>query len=224
VGSVPGVNNSYWQSDLTMHNPGVEPIPLHLRLITGERSVDRNLTLGARQTLRWPDLVRTLFGMRDGGIGTLWIEHREGSAPVAIVKTFDRVSGGRASLIEPLTLRDSAAWGQKLSELAVVAIPEATLGRRVNVGMANVGAIPATFRLSARDRLGRQVGESVEQGVPEDQVWVVNDVEHHLGVKLDETMTLRITVIAGTGVAYASVVDFEGNSHFIPATPTQAEP
>lgn len=223
VGSVAGVHNSYWQSDLTMHNPGVEATKLHLRFVMGDRSVDRNVTLGARQTLVWPDLVRTLFGVSEGGIGALWIEHREGKAPVAIVKTFDRVSGGRAALMEPLTTRDAAAWGTEYSELAIIGVPPWTLGRRVNVGMANVGTIPATFRLTARTRRGEQVGKAVESGVPEDSVWLVNDAETQLGVKLDETMTLRITVIAGTGVAHASVVDIDGNSHFIPATPTQQQ-
>lgn len=223
VGSVHGVNNSYWQSDLTIHNPHVERIRLHLRLVTGERSVDRNITLAARQTLQWPDLVKTLFGMRDGGLGTLWIEHRDDGTPIAIVKTFDRVSGGRASIMEPLTMRDAASWGEKHSELAIIAIPPATLGRRVNVGMANVGTIPSTFRLTAWTRTGKQVGEAIESGAAEDSLWIVQDAESQLGVKLDETMTLRISMVAGTGVAYASVVDLEGNSHFISATPTEAQ-
>ena len=223
VGSIPGINNSYWQSDLTMHNPSIEPIRLHLRLVTAEKSADRHVSLAPRQTLLWPDLVKTLFAMPEGGMGTLWIEHREDGAPVAIVKTFDRNSGGRASIIEPLTMRDAAAWGEEKSELAIVAIPPSTPNRRVNVGMANVGPIPATFRLSATSSDGRQVGRFVESGVPEDYVWVVNNAEHQLGVNFDETMTLRIRVIAGTGVAYASVVDAEGNTNFIPATPTQEQ-
>ena len=73
--------------------------------------------------------------------------------------------------------------------------------RRVNVGVVNIGIIPATFRISARTRTGATIGRSVESGVPEDQVWLVNDIENELGVKLDETMTVRVTVIAGTGVA-----------------------
>ena len=105
----------------------------------------------------------------------------------------------------------------------IVAIPAPTPHRRVNVGMANVGNFPATFRLSVTSADGRQIGGVAESGAPEDYVWVINNVEHQLGVTLDETMTLRITVIAGTGVAYASVIDAEGNTNFIPATPTQQQ-
>jgi len=60
-------------------------------------------------------------------------------------------------------------------------------------------------------------------GVPEDQVWFVNDTEHALGVTLDETMTVRITVIAGTGVAFATVVDYGGDSEYIAAIPAQQQ-
>lgn len=222
VGSLAGVGGSYWQSDLTMHNPDATAMRLHLRLVTGDRSADRHLVLAPRQTLRWPDLVRSLFGM-EGGVGVLWIEHREGRVPVAVVKTFDRVSGGSATLEKPLTPRDSATSGKETSELAILAIPAPTHGRRVNVGMVNIGIIPATFRLSARSHSGQLVGRPVESGVPEDQAWVVNDVEHQLGVKLDETMTLRVTVIAGTGVAYASVAEISGDSQYIAAIPTQQQ-
>ncbi|HKR63551.1 MAG TPA: hypothetical protein VJZ00_07445, partial [Thermoanaerobaculia bacterium] len=93
--------------------------------------------------------------------------------------------------------------------------------RRVNAGAVNIGTIPATFRISARTRDGRLAGRAIESGVPEDQVWLVNDIEGELGVKLDETMTLRITVIAGTGVGFATVVDSKGNSEFLAAIPAE---
>lgn len=221
VGSVPGVGGSYWQSDLTVHNPFREPLPLTLRFVTNDGGTDRRFTLAPRQTLRWPDIVRTLFGV--GGVGTLWLEHRQGRAPVAVVKTFDVAHGGRASLEQPLTQRDAARAQTESAELAIVGIPARATNdwRRVNAGVVNIGTIPATFRISARTRDGKSVGRSVESGVPEDNVWLVNDLEGELGVKLDETMTLRITVIAGTGVGFATVVDSAGNSEFIAAIPAE---
>lgn len=223
VGSVAGVAGSYWQSDLTMHNPYRDPLPLTLRYVSGSASIDRHFTLAPRQTLRWPDVVRTLFHV-ENAVGTLWIEHREARAPVAVVKTSDVAHNARASLVEPLTARDAATAATESAELAIVGIPAAGgPGRRVNVGMVNIGTIPATFRVSARTRSGASVGRSVESGVPEDQVWFVNDLEHALGVKLDETMTVRITVIAGTGVGFATVVEYGGDSEFIAAIPAQEQ-
>jgi hypothetical protein len=223
VGSVPGVGGSYWQSDLTLHNPFREPMRVTLRYVAGDTGIDRRLTLAPRQTLRWPDVVRTLFAS-PGTVGTLWIEHREGRAPVAVVKTTDVAHGATASLEEPLTSRDSATAGTENAELTVVGIPAAVAGgRRVNAGVVNTGIIPATFRFSARTRSGRPIGRAVESGVPEDQVWLVNDLETALGVKLDETTTVRITVIAGTGVGFATIVEPTGDSTFIGAIPAQQQ-
>jgi hypothetical protein len=223
VGSVHGVAGSYWQSDLTMHNPFRTPLRVTLRYVSGENTFDRRFTLAPRQTLRWPDVVRTLFHAPNS-VGSLWVEHREGTAPVAVVKTSDVAHNASASLEEPLTARDSATASTEHAELAIVGVPAATgVGRRVNVGAVNIGKIPATFRISVRTRTGASVGKSVESGVPEDQVWVVNDLEAETGVKLDETMTVRITVIAGTGVGYATVVEYGGDSEFIAAIPAQQQ-
>ncbi len=221
VGSVPGIGGSYWQSELTMHNPFRDPIPVTLRFVTGDGGIDRRFTLAPRQTIRWPDVVRILFGT--GGVGSLWVEHREGRAPVAVVKTSDVAHAGRASIEQPLAKRDSATSATESAELAIVGIPAPPpdAWRRVNAGVVNIGTIPATFRISARTRTGQAVGRSVESGVPEDQVWLVNDLEGALGVKLDETMTLRITVVAGTGVGFATVVGANGDSEYIAAIPTE---
>lgn len=223
VGSLPGVNGSYWQSDLTLHNPFRDPIALTLRFVAGEGGTERRITLAPRQTLRSPDLVARLFDAR-GRIGTLWISHPQDKAPAAVVKTSDVAHGARASIEPPLTARDAATASTGIAELAVVGIPPAPPeGRRVNVGAVNIGAIPATFRVSARTRGGQEVGRAVEVGVPEDQVWIVNNVENAIGVQLDETMTLRISVIAGTGVGFASVVSNDGDSEFIAAIPAEQQ-
>lgn len=223
VGSVVGVGDSYWQSDLTLHNPYREPMVLRLRYVVAGTGFDRKLTLAPRQTLRWNNVTKTLFAQGDS-IGTLWLEHREGRPPVAVVKTADVAHDGRASLIEPLTQRDAATARSERAELVIIGIPPYPVtGRRVNVGVVNTGRIPATFAISARTRTGQAVGRPAEVGVMEGQVWIVNDVEAELGMRLDETMTLRIEVIAGSGVGFATIAETSGDSEFIAAMPAEHE-
>ncbi|HEX6160632.1 MAG TPA: hypothetical protein VF111_10730, partial [Thermoanaerobaculia bacterium] len=223
VGSVPGANGSFWQSDLTLHNPFRDPIAVSLRLVAGERSIDRRITLASRQTVRWADVARNFFGV-EGVVGTLWVEHRENRAPVAVVKTSDVAHGGRATVETPLSKRDAATAGSDAAELTIVGIPASTApGRRVNVGIVNIGIIPATFRITVRDRHGRVVGKPIESGIPEDEVWLVPALEQELGIALDEGATVRLTAIAGTGVGFATVVDSTGNNEFIPAIPAQQQ-
>jgi hypothetical protein len=57
--------------------------------------------------------------------------------------------------------------------------------------------------------------------LPEDESRLISDVEKELGVTIDETTTLHVTMIAGTCVAYASVVDATGDAQFLPAVPSQ---
>jgi hypothetical protein len=222
VGSTPGANDSYWVSDLTLHNPFRESMAMSLRFIGPNARVDRRLTLAPRQTVRWPDVVKTFFGA--DGIGTLWIQHRQSRAPVAIVKTADIAHDARASVEFPLTDRDAVTANTENSELIVVGVPAVTTaGRRVNVGIVNTGRIPASFRISVRTRAGREIGRTVESGIPEDEVWTVPNIERELGVTLDETTTLRFTAIAGTGVGYATVIEPNGDSEFIAAHPAQGQ-
>jgi len=220
AGSTQGANGAFWVSELTLHNPFRDPISVSLRFLGTEAHVDRRLTLSPRQTIRWPDVVRNFFGT--GGIGTLWIQHREGRAPVAVVKTSDVAHGGRSSVETPLTQRHAVTAGSSTPELTIVGIPAPRPPwRRVNVGVVNVGVIPATFRMVATTRTGGTVGKPVSSGVPEDEVWLVTDIEREMGVTLDDTMTLRITAIAGTGVAFATIVESTGDTEFVAAIPAQ---
>ncbi|HET7712042.1 MAG TPA: hypothetical protein VFL80_08955, partial [Thermoanaerobaculia bacterium] len=223
VGSAGGQAGSYWVSEVTLHNPFRDPIWTRLRYVSGQVRTDRVVTLAPRQTMRWPDVVRTFFGAPDT-IGTLWIWHREGRPPVTVVKTTDVAHGGRSTVETPLTAGDAATAGTANAELTVVGIPAAAAGeRRVNVGAVNIGMIPATFRITLRARNGAQIGRSVESGVAEDEVWFVNDIEQEAGVRIDENVTVRVTTIAGTGVAFAAVVALDGDTEFIPAVPAQQQ-
>jgi len=215
VGNHEGIAGARWVSDLTLHNPFREPISMSLRYVAGGVRIDRRVTLAPRKTMLWPDVAGTLFGTNDA-IGTLWIEHRVNRAPVASVKTYDAAHDSHASIEPALTARDSATAGGDAAELTIIGIPEPRTPRRVNVGIVNTGTIPATFRIVVGDK-------SLEQGVAEDEVWIVPDIEHELGVTIGESMNIRITPIAGTGVAFASVVSTSGDNQFIAAVPAQQQ-
>jgi hypothetical protein len=218
------VNDSWWVSDLTLHNPYREPVAVSLRYVAGDIRLDRNLTLAPRQSMQFPDVVRTFFHAPPS-LGTLWVGHRSATKPVAVVKTYDIAHQGSASVETPLAQEHSATANSDNPELTIVGIPAVrTPGRRVNVGVVNTGLIPGTFRITARTRTGAQLGKPVESGIPEGEVWLVPDLERLIGVTIDENTTLRLTAIAGTGVGFATVVEVNGDNEFIPAVPSQQQP
>ncbi|HKS24623.1 MAG TPA: hypothetical protein VJZ76_17620 [Thermoanaerobaculia bacterium] len=219
VGTVPGVGGAYWRSDLMLHNPWKETISLDLRYVAGDVRAHRNVTLGPGQSIVWPDVVRTFFGAPESR-GVLWIEYRGTSAPVARVKTSDVAHEAKATIDAPLTLTDSATAGTPSDDLTIFGLPS-TKDRRINIGIVNVGAIPATFRITARSRTGQPIGKPVEEGLAEDESYTLTDLESQLHARLDETTSVHVSVVAGTCIAYATVVDINGDTQFIAALPSQ---
>ncbi|HEY6842970.1 MAG TPA: hypothetical protein VI391_02300, partial [Thermoanaerobaculia bacterium] len=213
VGSLPGANDTYWKSDLMLHNPFSERVSLSLRYVSGDFDSDRYVTLGAGQSIRWEDVTRTLFRAPEGR-GAVWIEYRGSVPPVARVKTYDAAHNARASIVAPLSMRDAA------KELILSAIPSGT-SRRVNIGLVNIGETPATFRLTVLTRDGQRAGRVITRVLTEDELWTLEDSEKALGVALDETMTVQINVVSGAAVAFASIVEANGDSQFFPAVPVQ---
>ena len=59
----------------------------------------------------------------------------------------------------PLPCGNRTAASSQSAELAIIGVPASNVaGRRVNAGVVNIGAIPATFRFSVRTRTGQPIG------------------------------------------------------------------
>jgi len=213
IGSVAGASGTYWKSDLTLHNPLAERMSLALRYVSGDTRIDRQVVLGGGQTIRWEDVTRSFFQAPEGR-GVLWIEYRGQRPPIARLKTYDAAHNARASIIEPLSMRDAA------SDVTIVGIPSGA-ERRVNIGILNASQVPITFRVAAFTRTGQRASRIIQNTLDSDESYDLADADRALGVRLDETMTVRVKMLSGTAIAYASVVDINGDSQFVAAVPSQ---
>jgi hypothetical protein len=212
AGMTGGANGAFWVSNLTLHNPTREPLFVTLRFAAGDTRTDRRLRLAPRQTMVFPALVKSLFNTT--GLGTLWIEYRANHAPVALLETSDVAHGGRSSIEKPLTVHDAATFGGDTPELTIVGLPAAA-GRRVSIGVVNTGIAPASFKVSADG------GKTFVIEAAEDDLQLVTEPEKRLGIAITPVTTLRIAPASGSGVAFATVVDVDGGTQFIPAVPSQ---
>ncbi|HEX9163377.1 MAG TPA: hypothetical protein VF980_16840 [Thermoanaerobaculia bacterium] len=220
VGSTPGANGAFWRSDLTLRNPLSGELALRMRYVAGDTRIDRRVTLAPQQTLRWRDVVKTLFAAPDS-LGILLIEYRRGQGPVARIDTYDANRRSSGSLESPLSTRDAARAGSESNDLTIVGLPGGGPSvRRINVGLVNVGEIPATFRISVRTPSGREIGRPYSEGLAEDESFHLTDAEQRLGVVIDENDIVDITMIAGTCIGYATVVGGDGSSQFVAAVPS----
>jgi hypothetical protein len=212
AGMTGGVNGAFWVSNLTLHNPTRDPIFVTLRFATAQARVDRRLRIAPRQTLAYPAVVKSLFNT--SGLGTLWIDYRGGHGPIAVLETSDVAHGGRGSIETPLTNRDAATFGGDAPELTIVGIP-ATAQRRISIGVVNTGIAPAIFRVTVDG------GKPFEIAAPEDDLQLVPEPEKKLGIAIGPATTLRIAPLVGSGVAFATIVDANGDTQFLPAVPSQ---
>jgi len=74
-------------------------------------------------------------------------------------------------------------------------------------------------RLDARAN-GARMGKTSEQGVDEEQACVLTDAEKTLGVRLDPTTTVHVTVLNGRAAAFASTIEGNGNTEFLAGVPS----
>lgn len=220
VGSTPGAAGSFWVSDLTLHNPFRDALPVSLRYVSGDIRLDRRLTVAPQATVRWADVVKQLFRAPDSR-GLMWLQYRGSRAPVARLATYDVAHNGGPSLMMPMSARDAATADSEIDDLAIVGLPGGGPSvRRVNVGVVNIGQIPATFRVSFTAANGKRIGKYLELGIAEDESHLQNDIEASIGAPIDENATVHIRVVAGTCLAYATVVDASGGNQFVPAIPS----
>ncbi|HYM60845.1 MAG TPA: hypothetical protein VEZ11_08130 [Thermoanaerobaculia bacterium] len=218
LGSLAGID-AYWRSDLVMHNPFREPLTVNLRYLSELRKADREVTVAPGMSVQWTDVIRTLFDAPET-YGMLWIEHRADRAPVCRVKIYDSLHESKAAVYAPLSVGDSANADSQVKDLTLVGIDGGGT-RRVNVGVVNVGDLPASFRITARDRNGRRIGKVLLRDLAEDSPYMLNDAATALGVVIDEGVSVRVELKSGMAIAYASVTDSSTHdTQIIPAVPS----
>ncbi|MGH9459514.1 MAG: hypothetical protein ACRD2J_17905 [Thermoanaerobaculia bacterium] len=219
LGSAAGAAGAFWVSDLLVQNPHAEPVELFLRYASNRGTRDRTLSIAPGELRIVRDASRSLFGM-PASIGVLWIEHAVDRAPLVAAETRDRARGGVPSRALPFSLGDAATAREEKGALTLIA-PAGGGARRINVGVINFGLVPAHVRIQARRPDGSPAGALVQVAIEEEKAWQLVDAEGQLGVAFDEPLAIRIDVLEGTVVGWASVVDGASGIHeFVRAFPT----
>lgn len=214
VASLAGANGSQWRTDLTIHNPFDSPVSLRLRYFS---DTPRQVTIrvGGRGTAVWHDVVRSLFAAT-GTRGALWIEYPKEMPPSATARTFDATKGTKGSVDRPFSLSDAA---QEKQQLLLTGIPGA--GRRVNIGVVNVGDTGARYRFWATTLSGTAIGEPYVRASDEYESFLLVDANAVLGVPIDESIIVHVSLLSGSAIGYASIIDpATGDSQTLPAIPS----
>ena len=225
---IPSISNlhgaiAFWQSDLTIHNPGHELITLRLRYVNGDRLIDRELTIGSGATQLHRDVVVSLFDSPES-VGPLWLEYRSDMLPIVTVRTYDALRQSRASLLTPIATDDAASAPGDRRLLTITGFPS-DRNRRVDLGVVSVGDVPARFWITAHDERGKALGEPLLGGAFESQMFRLGDAASELGASLTATGSIRIELFSGKAIAFAHTVDpVTSDSDLLTAVASQLPP
>ena len=148
VGRAPGVNGTFWRSDVSFFNPTADRITVDLRYA----GTSRTLSLGARDTVILDDVLSE-FG-QTAGQGPLVVTWNGGAGPVVTSRTYTTTEGG-------------GTYGQSIDPVdgfaATMYVPglRADGSYRSNIGFFNGGSTPESFVVTALSASGTEIGRTV---------------------------------------------------------------
>jgi PKD repeat protein len=212
----PGYYGSQWRADLTVLNPNDAQANLTLAYVSESALVVRSAALPRHQSVEWPDVLVSLFGLPDDA-STSGVVQVISDVPVAAVgRSYNLSDGGTFGGAFPaLTATDGLGPG------TVGLLPglKRTAASRSNVGFANPGTIAATVRLRVFNGGGVKLGEKTVDVAP--GRWTqLDDVFATLGAGDAELAygTVEVLTQGGRVWAYAAVIDnATGDPTVIPA-------
>ncbi len=205
AGSIHGATNSFWRSDLIVHNPGTVPSTSVIRYLSAAGAQERQLTVKPGHTVRIEDLVVKLFALPETR-GSLVIDTASADLSIFRLRNYDVSRASSGAIEEPLRQERSAVADSPLSTLRFVGL-DGMWPRRANVGIVNTGEEELRATIEARTANGNIVGVPVEVKLEEGGSELIVDAGAKLGAPLTESVVVVVHVKRGRAVGYASVID-----------------
>jgi hypothetical protein len=219
VASQRGLAGSEWRTDLILHNPYESPVKIRLRYLS-RRRMDAEITVPPRTVKRFPDVVATTLGS-PGSVGALALDVPAAAPPIAQAVTYDAASNARAPLQKPMTSADAASAGGEKKALLISGFPSRPVDR-MNIGIVNVGRTPATFTITPlRNESWPGGTRAIRAGAEEQSSYSLGQADWQLGARVDEGLILRVDVHQGDIIAYASVVEPNGDTMMVVGVPVK---
>ncbi|HXH41876.1 MAG TPA: hypothetical protein VNN08_24850 [Thermoanaerobaculia bacterium] len=152
VGSVVGINNVHWKTDIDLYNDGQSEANVMLSLPTAPDQPFIFVTIAPGSGQHFSDIVASTFGM-DATLSPLKITTIESSRSVRVAANVYGVRDTDVSLPEPIALTSGITYSP-LRALNGLSFSDTF---RTNVGLANLGDHDAFFTLALQRIPGRNV-------------------------------------------------------------------
>jgi hypothetical protein len=221
VGSVVGVNNVRWKTDIDLFNDGRSEANVMLSLPTAPDQPFILVSIAPGSGQHFTDIVASTFGM-DATLSPLKITTIDSARSVRVLASVYGVHDADVSTPEPIAVTYGATYFP-LRALNGLSFSDEF---RTNVGLANLGDHEATFTLALQRVPGRNVAVT--------RFNVASNTLVHTSVQSlfplitkGEDFTVLVETSSPDTYIYASVIENETNhTHFIQpsiSVPSQQE-
>ncbi len=215
AGTGPGLNDSHWQSELTLHNAGASAVNIDLRFhdASGPQQ-STTLTVNARGTLTLHDIVKTKFG-RDSATGAIEITVPDSAANrVAITsRTFNASATGEFGQDIPAVNANDAA---SVGDTVVLQAPSSAANARFNFGLYALTDTKIRWDLIRAD--GTTTSPLADQSYAAGtQLQFNQGIVTLLGQTAQDDDAVHAVLTSGKVIAYGSAVNnAAGDPTFVP--------
>jgi hypothetical protein len=174
------------------------------------KTVEQTVPAGQMQTIEDP--LATLFGFTgsDGRVGSIMIEAVSGSISDLMVQSvvFAELDSGEkyGQFFPAMRASDAITAGQK----AYLNTTEDPARNRVNIGLMAV-ADGTSFRVKPVDPLGVGLAAAKTYSLDIGGTTQINNIHSSFGLGAMADVVVEVEVLAGSGLAYASVLDGSGS-------------
>jgi hypothetical protein len=206
VGSIQGMKNVRWRTDVRLYNPHKKDLEVVLTLpgVAGEPFL--LTTISAGQTIWFNDVVRDAFGLSEA-LSPLLVQTLH-SQPVSVLATIQgETVEGKSVRAQP----EPTIQHQSFSSRAVLHSLAYSDDQRTNVGLANLSEVSGTFTLALQRLAGRNVATQ-EIVVPPGSLVQLPLNLIFPSVTKGDGFVMIVDIPNSLSYAYASVLDNETHS------------
>jgi hypothetical protein len=210
VGSIIGMNNVRWKTDVDLFNDSRSEANVMLSLPAAPDQPFILVTIAPGSAQHFSDIVSSTFGMSEV-LSPLKITTIESARSVRVVANVYGIRDAEITRPEPIAITYSATYFP-LRALSGLSFSDSF---RTNIGLANLGDHEATFTLALQRMAGRNVAVTRYRIGPNALVHTSVQSLFPMITKGDD-FTVLVETSAPDTYIYASVVDNETNqTHFI---------
>lgn len=202
VARAPGLEGTFWKSELVLTNPSREPDDVSVRFVpaVGE-PVETTVALPAGASRRFEDVLGELFDVNRGS-GALFVSSTEGVVVVESFTTTDAPAGGKRGTRIPAV---SVLEGRSPRHVTTFSAAFPEEGSRTNLVIVDVSGRGSEVRYFTRNALGRHLLGSLD--VPPGGARQVNGLSGTAAVSSTLGTALDVEVVRGEAIVGVIGID-----------------